>query len=48
MTLRGTKVLVTAVQGTTLIVWPVDGVLPTDAQLELGEGPSLDNEQEPP
>ena len=22
---RGTKVLVTAVQGTTLVVWPVDG-----------------------
>jgi hypothetical protein len=24
----GTKVIVTAVAGTTLVVWPVDGVLP--------------------
>lgn len=44
----GTRVLVTAVQGTTLIVWPVDGDLPLDAQLEAGQGPSLDNEQEQP
>ncbi len=44
----GTKVLVTAVEGTTLTVWPVDGDLPLDAPLEAGEGPSLDNEQEEP
>jgi len=44
----GTTVLVTAVQGTTLIVWPVDGDLRLDAQLEAGEGPSLDTEQEQP
>jgi membrane protein implicated in regulation of membrane protease activity len=24
----GTKVIVTAVTGTTLVVWPLDGVLP--------------------
>lgn len=44
----GTRVLVTAVEGTTLVVWPVDGDLPVDAQLEAGEGPSPDNEQEQP
>lgn len=44
----GMRVLVTGVEGTTLIVWPVDGHLPMDAQLEAGEGASLDNEQEQP
>ena len=33
----GTRVLVTAVQGTTLIVWPVGDPLPPDWQLEAGE-----------
>jgi membrane protein implicated in regulation of membrane protease activity len=28
----GTKVLITGVQGTTLIVWPVDGYLPVDLE----------------
>jgi membrane protein implicated in regulation of membrane protease activity len=28
----GTKVLITGVQGTTLIVWPADGHLPVDLQ----------------
>jgi membrane-bound ClpP family serine protease len=32
----GTTVLVTAVRGTTLTVWPVDGHLPPD-QAEAGE-----------
>jgi membrane protein implicated in regulation of membrane protease activity len=31
----GTKVMITGVQGTTLIVWPADGHLPVDLQ---GEG----------
>ncbi len=31
----GTKVLITGVQGTTLIVWPADGHLPVDLQGEL-------------
>ncbi len=30
----GTKVLITGVQGTTLIVWPADGHLPVDLQGE--------------
>ena len=30
----GTTVVVTAVEGTTLVVWPVDGYLPPDMQLE--------------
>jgi len=33
----GTKVLVTAVQGTTLVVWAVGGHLPPGSQLEAGE-----------
>jgi membrane protein implicated in regulation of membrane protease activity len=28
----GTKVLITGVQGTTLIVWPADGLLPVDLE----------------
>jgi membrane protein implicated in regulation of membrane protease activity len=44
----GTRVLVTAVEGTTLIVWPVDGHLPVDAQLEAGGVSSPDSEQEQP
>jgi hypothetical protein len=35
----GTKVLVTAVQGTTLTVWPVDGHLPPPGPAgEMGAG----------
>jgi membrane protein implicated in regulation of membrane protease activity len=44
----GTRVLVTGVEGTTLTVWPVDGHLPVDAELEAGDGPSPNNEQEQP
>jgi membrane protein implicated in regulation of membrane protease activity len=42
----GTRVLVTAVQGTTLIVWPVDGSLPLERQPEAGEGPRLEEGEE--
>jgi membrane protein implicated in regulation of membrane protease activity len=42
----GTRVLVTAVQGTTLIVWPVDGSLPLERQAEAGEGPRLEEGEE--
>ncbi len=42
----GTTVLVTAVRGTTLTVWPVDGHLPPDGQVEAGEGPASDNGEE--
>jgi membrane protein implicated in regulation of membrane protease activity len=42
----GTRVLVTAVQGTTLIVWPLGDQLPPDGHLEVGEGPRPDNEEE--
>jgi membrane protein implicated in regulation of membrane protease activity len=45
----GTTVLVTAVQGTTLIVWPVGGAVPPDSEVEAGDGPRLDDGQrEPP
>ena len=44
----GTRVLVTAVQGTTLVVWPVGGVLPPNVQPVTSEDPTPDNEQEHP
>ena len=45
----GRTVLVTAVQGTTLVVWPVGGELPAEAELDAGEGPRPGNgEQEQP
>jgi hypothetical protein len=34
------------VQGTTLIVWPIDGALPPEQQLEAGEGQRLEKGQE--
>ena len=42
----GTRVLVTAVQGTTLIVWPIDSSLPPQWQPEAGEGPALEKGEE--
>jgi membrane protein implicated in regulation of membrane protease activity len=42
----GTRVLVTAVQGTTLIVWPVDGSLLPEWQPEAGEGQRLEKGEE--
>ena len=45
----GTTVLVTAVRGTTLTVWPVDGhLLPygSEGEMEAGEGSRSDNEEE--
>ncbi len=49
---QDTLVLVTAVEGTTLIVWPVGGHLPSGSEHpehEAGEDPRLDNqEQEKP
>ena len=42
----GTRVLVTAVQGTTLIVWPVDGSLLPERQPEAGEGHRLEKGEE--
>jgi membrane protein implicated in regulation of membrane protease activity len=41
-----TRVLVTAVQGTTLIVWPIDSSLPPQRQPEAGEGPRLEKGEE--
>jgi len=41
----GTRVLVTAVQGTTLTVWPVDGITPIAEPPEL---PELPERAEPP
>lgn len=41
----GTAVLVTGVQGTTLVVWPVGGHLPPGSQLEAGEGPAPDKRE---
>jgi membrane protein implicated in regulation of membrane protease activity len=44
----GTRVLVTGVQGTTLIVWPVGGELPAYLEVDEGDAPRpLDGEQEP-
>ena len=42
----GTTVLVTAVRGTTLTVWPVGGHLPSDSEAEAGEGPGSGNRKE--
>jgi membrane protein implicated in regulation of membrane protease activity len=42
----GTRVLVTAVQGTTLVVWPVGDPLPPEWQLGAGEGPRLEKGEE--
>ena len=42
----GTTVLVTAVRGTTLTVWPVGGHLPTGSEAEAGEDPRPGNETE--
>jgi membrane-bound ClpP family serine protease len=42
----GTRVLVTAVQGTTLIVWPIDGALPPVRQPEAREGQRLEKGEE--
>lgn len=42
----GTRVLVTAVQGTTLIVWPIDGSLPRERRPEAGEGQRLEKGEE--
>ena len=42
----GTRVLVTAVQGTTLTVWPVGGQLAPEWKLEAGEGPRLEEGEE--
>ena len=45
---RGTRVLITGVQGTTLIVWPVGGELPAYLEVDEGDGPRpLGGEQEP-
>jgi membrane protein implicated in regulation of membrane protease activity len=45
----GTKVLVTGVEGTTLIVWPAGGHLPVDGLIEADSGPLIDDgEQEYP
>jgi hypothetical protein len=37
---------VTAVQGTTLIVWPIDSSLPQEWQPEAGHGPRLEKGEE--
>jgi membrane protein implicated in regulation of membrane protease activity len=42
----GTTVLVTGVEGTTLVVWPIDGHLPPGSQLEADERPRPDNREE--
>jgi membrane protein implicated in regulation of membrane protease activity len=42
----GTRVLVTAVHGTTLIVWPIDGSLPLERQPEAGESQRLEKGEE--
>ena len=41
----GTTVLVTAVRGTTLTVWPVDGHIPS-GETDAGEGPRSGNGEE--
>jgi membrane protein implicated in regulation of membrane protease activity len=38
----GTTVLITGVEGTTLIVWPADGVLPVDGIAAADNGPLAD------
>jgi len=42
----GTRFLVTAVQGTTLIVWPVGDPLAPEWKLEAGEGSRLEKGEE--
>jgi membrane protein implicated in regulation of membrane protease activity len=43
----GTRVLVTGVEGTTLIVWPAGGHLPVEGLIEADSGPLIDDgEQE--
>ena len=43
----GTKVMVTGVEGTTLIVWPSGGHLPIEGLIEADSGPLIDDgEQE--
>lgn len=43
----GTKVMVTGVEGTTLIVWPSSGHLPIEGLIEADSGPLIDDgEQE--
>jgi hypothetical protein len=39
-------VLITGVEGTTLIVWPADGRLPIDGAPGPNGGPSVDGGQE--
>ena len=38
----GTRVLITGVEGTTLIVWPADGQLPIGGILGADTGPLAD------
>ncbi len=43
----GTRVLITGVEGTTLIVWPADGHLPIAGHIDADAGPpAQDGEQE--
>jgi membrane protein implicated in regulation of membrane protease activity len=43
----GTRVVITGVEGTTLIVWPADGQPPVDGLIEADRGPLVDDgEQE--
>jgi membrane protein implicated in regulation of membrane protease activity len=42
----GTRVLITGVEGTTLIVWPADGHLPLDGRFGANGGPPDDREGE--
>jgi len=44
----GTRVLITGVEGTTLIVWPADGHLPLDGRFGANGGPPDDREGEQP
>ena len=38
----GTTVLITGVEGTTLIVWPADGHLPVEGIAATDDGPLAD------
>jgi membrane-bound ClpP family serine protease len=42
----GTRVLITGVEGTTLIVWPVDGDLPFPDLAGPEQGPPVDEREE--
>ena len=45
----GTRVVITGVEGTTLIVWPTDGLLPLADLADRDDGPLVDEgEQEQP